>query len=499
MKKTTLTRRDVIKAGGITLALPFLEAMIPSIAKAAGAVDPKRYVCMYIPSGTYMKPNDGAFWQPRSAGLLDSNNLPEVFRPFAGNAANFSILRGVKNSSQYQCQGITGGHASNVSTYLTCSPYSDGGAAFCTLTGSSFDQLLALQKGLKAYAMSGGGYDGYHPDLVNFDYGRTVSYLNGNQAETWLDPYKLFYSSGLFQNYDPNAVVAPAPGTAPTAAPQAPLSPFSRNKSILDNALSAISDLKSRLGAADRRRLDDYFTGLRNLEMSVVALPPPPQPPPNPGGSPPPPNQCGGVTPPNLSLNNEDHSGNQDDFAARMKAFCDIMILSFKCDRAQVFSLMTEYENTNRRFRNLIPGNLVYGGANVDVPGSHNEMAHWGDGGAGEETERRNRCVSRDRFYMSFVDYLMTALKNSQDPSGSSILDNTIIQFGHGLEDGNHGFGGGQAVGLPLILAGGRNMINPGNLYDLQGVDLKDLYFTLSQKFGMNISNFQGSSRIIEI
>src|SRR4051812_40281336 len=62
--KLLLDRRAFIRAGSATIALPLLEAMFPSSVAAAGAADPKRYVCFYIASGTYIRTNNGAFWYP---------------------------------------------------------------------------------------------------------------------------------------------------------------------------------------------------------------------------------------------------------------------------------------------------------------------------------------------------------------------------------------------------------------------------------------------------
>ena len=67
MKRTLISRRAFLTAGGAALALPCLEAMFPSRTLAAGTSDPKRYVCMYIASGTYLKVNNGAFWYPGTA------------------------------------------------------------------------------------------------------------------------------------------------------------------------------------------------------------------------------------------------------------------------------------------------------------------------------------------------------------------------------------------------------------------------------------------------
>ena len=329
---------------------------------------------------------------------------------------------------------------------------------------------MADANGLKAYALSAGGYDGFHADSTPYDYSRTVSYLKGVQADTWLNPYSLWKS--LF-----GSIVIPDAGT-PVA-----LSAFSRNKSILDSALGGINKLKSQLGAADKQRVDDYYTNLRKFESSLPSDSVVTAPTCVPGASPP------------TSLNNEDHQGKGLAFDARLNAFLDIITLAFKCNNAQMFSMMFEYENTNRQFRNQIPSALIYQGASMDTAGSHNEIAHWADGGTAEVAERSHRCVSRDRYYMSKMIYLVNALKAAKDPSGASILDNTIIELGNGLEDGNHGTDGqNPGTGHPVVLAGGKNFITPGQFYAYPNNDLADLHYSINKKLGMGLASFGGST-----
>lgn len=509
-KKWEIDRRTFIQAGGMTLALPFLEAMLPSIARAAGESDPKRFVSMYIASGTYMKPNGGAFWFPNQPGPLNAGALPAVFQPFASNIGDLSILKGITNTTQSSCRGLGGSHSTAVATHLTCTPYTNGDSGACTIAGNSFDVEFANGLGGKSYAVSAGGPDGYHPDSTPFDYGRTVSYKNSQQHECYLNPYKLFYSAGLFMGNPASTQSVQMASVQATGSG----SSLSRNRSILDSAYESIKALRGKVGKNDQMRIDDYFNGLREIEVAlggVVRPTPTPGPgsTPNPNPTPTPPQGGGGggmdatcttQAGPSKALDNEDHSGNLTNFADRLKAFCDIILLAFKCNRAQTFSFMFEYENTPRRFMNLVPNNLKYGSADMgNSRESHIGMAHWGDNPA-EEGVRRDSLVTRDRFYMSYLIYLINGLKAARDPSGSPILDNTIIQLSHGLYDGNHGVGWqAGAEGLPMVVAGGRNVINPGNFYAYSNTDLKDLYYTIARKSGVNMGNFRGSTKMITL
>ncbi|PWU14718.1 MAG: hypothetical protein C5B49_12690, partial [Bdellovibrio sp.] len=268
-------RRMFLKAGGVTLALPVLESLLPRSAWGAGAGDPKRYVCCYIASGTYVQPNQGANWYPAQTGQLNANSLPVVFSPFASSAGQFSIVRGLYNNAK-ENSNAPGDHAAGPPTYLTCDQAINYNSNSCTVNNASFDQAIAKQNNLTAFAMSASGYDGYHPDQVAFDYGRTVSYLPGQQVETWLNPYKLFYSSGLFGNFTPPAATTtPTPSGTPTSMPTPTPSPTPQNssaqdKSILDYVLQSIQNLQPKLGTEDKVRLDDYLTGIRTLETQLA-------------------------------------------------------------------------------------------------------------------------------------------------------------------------------------------------------------------------------------
>ena len=92
------------------------------------------------------------------------------------------------------------------------------------------------------------------------------------------------------------------------------------------------------------------------------------------------------------------------------------------------------------------------------------------------------------------------ALKRVNDPSGAPMLDNTIIQWGVGLEDGNHNTGGMQTTtGHPTVLAGGKNFLGLGRFVALPNNDLSDLYFTINSKLGMGLTSFGGSTTALAL
>ena len=495
--KAFLSRRTFIRSGTALLALPTLEAMIPQAFGQTALTDPKRYVFIYLANGTYMKLNNGANWQPGTrAGALSAANLPVVFQPFASQVNDFSILRGVWNSAKFFATDNNGEYVNNhpgaMASYLTNTPIQNYQKATSGISGNSFDIEMAMKNNWKAYALSAKGGDWFIGGS-QFPYHVTPTYKNGNPiADVWGNPYKLFTSQGLFMDAAPSTPQQPT--TQPTLA---------RNKSILDGAYRAIASLKEKVGAADKQRLDDYFTSLRSLEKTVTEMPPPMSGP-----------VCNPANPVPTNLNNENPDGSGLDYAPRLKAFCDVIALAFKCNRAQIFSLVTQPEGNDRRLNGNVPASLNYKDSPVNRLITHNEIAHW-DGGQNLVGEQNiiNANISLDRFFVSFAMYLMAQLKASTDPSGSPILDNTIVELGHGMMEGSHGFdtyGQGPEVvstqryfnpqGMPLMIGGGRNMgFNPGNFHVFSDADLKDLHFTIASRMKSGLTSWRGSSRLLNV
>ncbi len=165
----------------------------------------------------------------------------------------------------------------------------------------------------------------------------------------------------------------------------------------------------------------------------------------------------------------------------------DMITLGFQCDIIRSASVMYDGETGGRNFGNQVPAHLVYNGASLDSVENHIGISHSGG---------RDKCITRDRLYMNIMVYLINKLKQAKDPSGSSIIDNTIIVNGYAVSDGNHSNGDG---GVPIIVGGGRNLINPGDSYDVSGYDMRDLLYSINVQLNMGMDNFVGANRLIKI
>jgi hypothetical protein len=213
-------------------------------------------------------------------------------------------------------------------------------------------------------------------------------------------------------------------------------------------------------------------------------------------------NQCmAGYNPP-ANLNNEDTNGTDSNYGERLRAFIDITVLAFKCDTSRTFTLTFESEAGQRVLGNVVPKDLVYGQGDVSQGflDTHLSISHWssnsGTPGPGSEQQRSDRCVTRDRYYLSHFAYMIKELKAATDPSGASILDNTAILCGHCFQDGSH-TQRNEPCGLPLVLGGGRNFLKPGNMHMVNST-MQNFLVTIANGVA-NIQSFAGSTGMVNI
>jgi hypothetical protein len=178
-------------------------------------------------------------------------------------------------------------------------------------------------------------------------------------------------------------------------------------------------------------------------------------------------------------------------YQARLQAFLDMVVLAFKCDLTRSVSFMYDGEVGARHLNSAVPASLLYDNVSLTAD-VHLGVSHYSSNANGRE-----KCISRDRFYLSFFFYLVNKLKQATDASGSAILDNTIILAGYNVIDGSHN--GSINEGTPMIVGGGKSFMHPGNCFDLASADTKDLFFTFNGFLNMGLTSFQGRSSTVSI
>ena len=164
-----ITRRTVLKGLGTTVALPFLEAMLPKSAIMAGAASstgaPRRMAFVYVPNGMHMNE-----FTPTAEGALPQT-LPHILEPLAQFRNDFSVLSGLTADKARPNGDGPGDHARAASAFLTgCQARKTSGSNI--QSGVSVDQfaaqrigertrLASLELGMERYRGAGNCDSGY--------------------------------------------------------------------------------------------------------------------------------------------------------------------------------------------------------------------------------------------------------------------------------------------------------------------------------------------------
>lgn len=409
MSRFRLSRRAVLRgAGGVAVALPWLEIMAPERAAQAKAPPAKHLVTVFTPGGTVLNN-----WRPASFISEDNFQLGPILAPLAPHQdrvlgfsgvdlAVWQFLAGEQNQS-----GLVG--------WLT--GIAQPGAGKYS-TGPSIDQVLAptLSKGLARPSLQlavrwGTGKSHGLPSPINI-----ASYADDGQATPivpLLDPQEVWQS--LF-------------GTPPPAATD-----DGWDKSVLDAVGERYSRLRERVGKADRERLEQHLSKVRELEKSLGKLP-----------------SC--AVPARVDTSDYDplsglHSTDDGSFvdpitdAAIPKVgrfMTDILVMALACRITSVASLQwcdTEAKHT-----------FPWLGL------SENLSFYMNDGGY-----HPNECTQIFTWYAEQHAYLIDQLQQAQTANGS-LLDETIVFIGSNLQNpADH-----TKMDMPYLLAGNGGGLRTG-------------------------------------
>src|SRR5437016_1774214 len=259
-KSWHIPRRTFLRGMGATIALPALEAMAPSLKALAAlesggeAVFPKRMAFLYLPNGANM-----VDWTPKETGAdFEWPFILEPLKPFQGD---LQILTGLAHDKARPHGDGPGDHARASASFLTgCQARKTAGADI--KAGVSVDQIAAEKLGrftrLPSLELSG---DKARPS-GDCDSGYSCAYqfnlswkTDSTPMPPEVDPRVVF--ERLFCNE------LPGESDANRAAR------LRDRKSILDFVADDARRLKQQLGYTDRRKMDEYLTAVRDVEMRI--------------------------------------------------------------------------------------------------------------------------------------------------------------------------------------------------------------------------------------
>ena len=432
-----ISRRTILRGAGACLALPWLEAMARGGSSTisstnANTAPPLRLAYVYVPNGTW-----GAAWTPKSEGAL--TDLPPTLAPLAARTADLSVLSGLTQDPARPHGDGPGDHARAAAAFLTCAhPFKGDGSRL--EVGVSADQLAAqaigartrlrsLELGCEAGASSGQCDSGYPCAYsANLAWSAPAAPLS---KET--EPRRVF--ERLFLGGEQHE---------PLELRRARLR---SRASVLDFVREDAHTLEARLGAADRRKLDEYQDGLRELERRIErALAP----------------ETGDAT--KASALPAPPAGIPKEHAEHVRLMFDLLALAFETDSTRIATFLVANEGSNRSY------------AFLGAPEGHHDLSHHGSDAA----KIAKLCLV-DRFHAENVARFLERLAAAREGE-ERLLDRCMIVFGGGIGDGNKH----NHDELPIVLAGRGGGLKPGrHVRFAHDTPLGGLHIALLERMGV--------------
>ncbi len=426
-----LSRRTLLRGLGTTIALPFLDAMSPAYAATQNTTSPTRLAFVYVPNGIIM--ND---WTPVDEGKIF--DLPRILRPLEPLRDDFLVLSGLRQENGFPLGDGPGDHARAASTFLTgVHPKKTYGADIHV--GVSVDQVAAQHIGqsTRFKSIELGLDDGRVSG--NCDSGYSCAYSN---SISWRTP-----STPMPPEVNPRAAFERLFGAEPET-PEVRAKRQRYEKSILDFVLDDTQQLTRQLGPADRRKMDEYLSAVREIERRIqIAEQDPHQ-----------------IIPP-IDKPYAVPAAFQD-YAHLM---FDMMWIAFQTDLTRVSTFMIGREGSDRTYRE------------IGIPDPHHPLTH--HRGNPEWIEKITRI---NTYHIDQLAYFLQKLKTSPDGDGT-LLDHTLVVYGSGLSDGNKH----DHADLPLLVAGGR--MGQGHLRYSKETPMNNLHLTLLDRLGVKIESLGDS------
>jgi hypothetical protein len=444
--KKALSRRTMLRGIGMTLALPFLDAMVPALSLAAAARPVRRYGFFYMPNGVAMNHTGVNFWKPNTVGAdFEFSAILKPLEPFRNQV---TVVSGLHNRSAESLGDGNGDHTRSTGSWLTGTHIKRTEGSDLR-AGISADQVIAsqfrketalpsLELAILPNSVTGGCDTGY-----SCAYGTTLA---------WASP-----TTPLPTHSSPRLVFEQLFGDGGPASQQ--VAAARRKNSILDSAIEEMAGLRARLGPADRSAVSDYLEVLREVERRI---------------------QQTEVKNAESPLPDYDRPGIgvPERFDDHAKLMFDLQALAFQGDITRVTTFMYGGEQRARMY------------PEIGLNESHHAMSHHGD-----NPENLAKYTKLCTWHVQLFSYLVEKLRNTPDGDGN-LLDHSMLMIGGGMSNGNiHSH-----MDVPIALVGGAGGFK-GNrhLATPMGTPLSNLLVTLVDKAGVPIESFGDSTGTVDL
>lgn len=431
LTRKALSRRALLLGAGATVALPWLDAMQSALAGPERL--PIRSGFVFVPNGASMDD-----WTPKGAGWS------KTLAPLKPLRRSVQVWTGLALDGARAHGDGPGDHARAAGSFLTCAhPRKTGGADLQVAV--SIDQVIAQAHGdATPFASLELGLEPGRAGGV-CDSGYSCAYSNNI---SWRTP-----SQPMAKETNPREVFARLFGDPDDAQSRAEREQRARErKSVLDAVLGDARRLGARLGPTDRRKLDEYFTAVRELEKRLAR-----------GESEEP--------APEMPEGLLEGGG----YPERLRIMYDLVALAWQTDRTRVTSLMVGNGGSNISYRS------------VGVPEGHHNLSHHGN-----DKAKLERIQKIDAFHIEQFRGFLERLDGIEE-RGKSLLHQSMIVYGSAIGDGNRH----NHEDLPILFAGrgGGRVAAGSHKKEPRDTPLANLYLGMLRANGINAPSFGDSTK----
>lgn len=432
--KKVLPRRTFLRGAGAALALPLLDAMIPSLTALAdtpaSASQLQRLGFVYMPMGC-----DITRWTPPDGDRLEQ--LSTTLSPLSPVKENVTIITNLELKNAYP-----GTHATSNASFLSAAKAKRTESTDYYL-GTTVDQLAAKHLGrdtqLPSLELS--------MDLLSVvgqcDNGYACVYQNNL---SWSSP-----TTPLPAEAHPRIVFENLFGEGRNAAERR--QQLRERASLLDSVSEELTRLKNTLGPGDRHKVDEYLHSVRDVERRIQ--------------------RAEAAAAENPAPDVDRPRGVPAAYADHARLMFDLQLLALQGNIARVVTFQLARETSNRAY------------PEIGVSDPHHPLTHHGN-----DPEKIARMAKINRFHVSlFAEYLQK-LKATPEGNGS-LLDNVLYLYGSGMGNPNvH-----DHTNLPIIVAGGAagRMRGGRHIRCGEATPLANLHLTLLNKVGVQLNEFADS------
>jgi hypothetical protein len=432
LMKKALPRRTFLRGVGATVALPLLDAMVPSMTALARtpAAPVKRLGFVYMPMGC-----DLARWTPQGEGVVTQfSPTLQSLQPYANQLTILSNLE-LKNA-------YPGTHATSNAAFLSAATAKWTESTDYYL-GTTVDQDAAQQIGHQTLLPSLELAMDLLQTVGQCDNGYACVYQNNL---SWSSP-----TTPLPAEAHPRIVFERLFGEG--GSPGDRQAALRRRASLLDSVRDDMSRLQRTLGPEDRARVDHYLETVREVERRI---------------------QLAEAGTEDASLPDLDRPiGVPASYAEHARLMFDLQVLALQGDVTRVITFQLARETSNRTY------------PEIGVSDPHHPLTHHGN-----DPDKVERMARINAFHVSLFAYYLDKLQATREGEGS-LLDHGLYLYGSGMGDPNvH-----DHVNLPIVVAGGDAGTSEGarHIRYAEPTPLANLHLTLLERVGIRLDAFADS------